>query len=227
MSSPLSETLIKFTPEILLNAYNCGVFPMADSRKSSELYWIDPPIRGIIPLNKVHIPRSLRKTIRAEKFNIRIDSDFKSVIEGCAEKTNNRDSTWINDDIIYLYSELFEMGYCHSVEAWMGDQIVGGLYGLSLNGAFFGESMFSRVTDASKVTLIHLVARLIYGKYILLDTQFFSRHLATLGAIKVMRKKFSVLLEDSKTVNGDFSKLSKTTSGKRILQIIDKHSTQN
>ena len=224
MSSPLTEFLVGITPEILLSAYRSGLFPMADSHESKDICLIDPPMRGIIPLNQVHIPRSLRKTIRAEKFEMRIDSDFSSVINSCAERTKNRIDTWINPQIIRLYNELFELGFCHSVEAWQDGKLVGGLYGVSLNGAFFGESMFSRATDASKVSLIYLIARLIFSKYTLLDTQFFSPHLENFGAIDIERKKFSQILAQAMKVHCKFSKLPEKMCGKDILQIIDSYS---
>ena len=227
MSSPMSDILVGTTPKNLLSAYKHGLFPMAESSTAKKLCWIDPPKRGVIPLNQVHISRSLRKKVRAQNFDIRVDTDFRSVIKGCAKKTKNRKDTWINPQIIQLYSELFELGYCHSVEAWLDNKLVGGLYGISLNGAFFGESMFSRATDASKVSLIYLIARLIYGKYSLLDTQFFSSHLKKFGAIEIMRVKFSEVLAHSMKVYGEFSKLPESTSGEKILKIIDDHSSHH
>ena len=224
MSSPKSDFLVEITPEILLNAYRCGVFPMAKSKNAKELYWIDPPHRGIIPLNKAHISRSLRKTIRSEQFEVRVDSNFDLVVKSCAEKTAKRDTTWINRQIVRLYSELFDMGFCHTIETWKNGKLVGGLYGVALNGAFFGESMFCRVTNSSKVALIYLIARLIHGKYRLLDTQFYSPHLMTFGAIEIMRTKFFEKLTQSMETSGDFSKLSEFTTGNKILQIIDEHS---
>ena len=224
MSSPKSDFLIETTPEILLNAYRCGVFPMAKSKNAKELYWIDPPHRGVIPLDKVHISRSLRKTIQLEQFEIRVDSNFDLVIKSCAEKTTKRDTTWINRQITRLYSELFEMGFCHTIEAWKNGKLVGGLYGVALNGAFFGESMFYRVTNSSKVALIYLIARLIHGKFRLLDTQFYSPHLMNFGAIEIVRAKFFEKLNQSMETSGDFSKLSEFTTGNKILQIIDEHS---
>lgn len=227
MSSPKTDFYIEITPEILLNAYRCGVFPMAKSKNSKELYWIDPPHRGIIPLNQVHISHSLRKIIRTEKFNVRVDTDFTSIIKACAEKTKARKSTWINRQIVRLYSELFELGFCHTVEAWKDDKLVGGLYGVALNGAFFGESMFSRISNSSKVALIHLIARLIHGKFKLLDAQFHTPHLMQFGAIEIMRAKFSDHLNQAMKTNGNFSKLSESASGEKILQIIDNNSIQN
>ena len=158
------------TPQILLDAYASGIFPMAETRHDNDLYWIDPDIRGVLPLEAFHIPRRLRKTIRAYPFEIRCNSDFHGTVRGCAEPQGNRPETWINDEIEQLYARLFDMGFAHSVECWDNGELMGGLYGVSLGGAFFGESMFSRARDASKVALCHLAARLRKGGFVLLDT---------------------------------------------------------
>jgi leucyl/phenylalanyl-tRNA---protein transferase len=183
------------TPETLLRAYSAGLFPMAESADDPDVYWVQPKIRGIIPLDEFHVSRSLAKTIRRRPFDIRVDTAFNQVMEFCAESTEMRPTTWINPLILTLYTELHRMGYTHSVEAWDGDELVGGLYGLSLGSAFFGESMFSRRRDASKICLVHLVERLKERGFTLLDTQFTTEHLKTFGAIDISRKDYEKLLE--------------------------------
>ncbi len=180
--------------EVLLRAYAYGVFPMAESRDDPELYWIDPEVRGILPLDAFHVPKRLKRTVRQQPFEIRIDTAFREVMLGCAEAAPNRDGTWINERIVGLYCELHARGRAHSVECWQGEKLAGGLYGVSLGAAFFGESMFSRVTDASKVALVHLVARLIRGGYTLLDTQFVTSHLKQFGAIEISRDLYPSLI---------------------------------
>ena len=164
--------MVTLTPELLLQAYAVGIFPMAESAEQDELFWVDPDQRGILPLDGFHVPRRLRRVVRHGGFEIRCDTAFEDVMSGCAETSEKRPNTWINDEILRLYAALFARGAAHSVEAWHGGELVGGLYGVSLGAAFFGESMFSRVADASKVALCHLVARLRAGGYRLLDTQF-------------------------------------------------------
>jgi leucyl/phenylalanyl-tRNA---protein transferase len=183
------------TPEILLRAYSAGLFPMAESADDPDIYWVQPEIRGIIPLDKFHISKSLAKTVRREPFEIRVDTAFAEVMAGCAESTADRPTTWINTMIRRLYKELHSLGYAHSVEAWDGGDLVGGLYGVSLGSAFFGESMFSRRTDASKICLVHLVERMKSRGFTLLDTQFTTDHLKTFGAIDVPRKAYEKILE--------------------------------
>ena len=163
---------------------------MAESRNDPDLYWIDPDIRGVIPLTDFHIPRRLRRTLRNAPYDVRADSDFIGVIRGCAEHTQVRPDTWINTEIEGLYNALFDMGFAHSVETWQDGALVGGLYGVSLGGAFFGESMFSRARDASKIALCHLAARLIQSGYTLLDTQFLTEHLRQFGAIEIDRSNY-------------------------------------
>jgi len=170
---------------------------MAESADDPELYWVDPMQRGILPLAKFHLPRRLARTIRSERFAIECDRDFGAVMRGCAEPTAERPQTWINDEIIAVYKALHAEGHAHSVEAYSNGELVGGLYGVSLGGAFFGESMFSRVTDASKVALAHLVARLIRGGYRLLDTQFVTEHLQRFGTIEISRARYRHLLADA------------------------------
>lgn len=186
--------MLRLTPEILLAAYAAGVFPMAESAQDPQLFWVDPRHRGIIPLDGFHVPRRLRRVVRHGGFEIRCDSAFESVLYGCAETTEKRPNTWINDEIVRLYRGLFARGAAHSVEAWREGALVGGLYGVSLGAAFFGESMFSRETDASKVALVHLVARLRLGGYRLLDTQFLTPHLARFGGIEISRARYRRLL---------------------------------
>ena len=187
--------LIGLTPEVLLKAYACGIFPMAESAEDNALYWIEPERRGILPLDRVHVPKRLARTIRQGGFEVKIDNDFDAVIEGCAAPRAGRRSTWINGRIRSLYRELFAMGHCHTVEVWQDDKLIGGLYGVHLGRAFFGESMFSRARDASKIALVYLVARLKYGGFELLDTQFVTDHLAKFGVIEVSRAEFQRSLE--------------------------------
>ncbi len=177
----------ELTPDLLLRAYATGLFPMAESAEDPELFWVDPERRGVLPLDTIHIPRRLKKTIRQGRFEVTADREFMGVLQGCAERTTNRKSTWINAEIIRLYGALHAMGAAHSVECWLGGRLAGGLYGVALGGAFFGESMFSRMADASKVALAHLVARLRRGGFQLLDTQFVTAHLQQFGAIEIPR----------------------------------------
>lgn len=183
--------------DLLLKAYASGVFPMAESAADPEVFWVRPETRGVIPLNTFHIPKSLAKTIRQGKFEVTIDQDFEGVIDGCAESREERRNTWINGPIREAYVELFRRGHCHSVEAWRDGRLAGGLYGVSLGRAFFGESMFSRARDASKVCLVRLVERLKERNFILLDTQFTTEHLKRFGAIDVPRRKYERLLEEA------------------------------
>jgi leucyl/phenylalanyl-tRNA--protein transferase len=178
------------TPDILVRAYAAGIFPMAESAEDPNIFWVDPERRGIIPLDQFHVPRRLRRTVRSGTFSIRCDTAFEQVIRGCASPAADRQRTWINEEIITLYHALFEQGLAHSVEAWQDGELVGGLYGVSLNAVFFGESMFSFRRDASKVALVHLVARLIQGGYTLLDTQFVTDHLQGFGAIEIPRADY-------------------------------------
>lgn len=196
--------MIELSAPLLLRAYAAGIFPMAESADSEELYWFDPERRGILPLDGFHVPRKLRKAVRRGLFEMRFDSDFRAVIEACAEPTPDRPKTWINADILRLYTDLFQMGCAHSVECWSEGRLVGGLYGVSLGGAFFGESMFSRVTDASKVALVHLVARLRAAGYRLLDAQFVTDHLSQFGAEEIPRAEYRRRLAAALAVTADF-----------------------
>ena len=195
---------LEITPEVLLKAYACGIFPMADSADDPDLYWVEPALRGVLPLDAFHVPRRLARTVRSDGFIVRVDSDFEGIIEGCATARPGRRTTWINARIRRLYGELFRRGFVHTVEAWREGRLVGGLYGVSLGAAFFGESMFSREADASKVALVHLVGRLILGGYRLLDTQFVTEHLAQFGTIEVPREVYQGLLAAAIDRRADF-----------------------
>ena len=185
----------EITVDILLRAYSVGLFPMADAADDPELFWVEPELRGIIPLDTFHVSKSLAKTIRRKPFDIRYDTAFEAVMAGCASAAPDRPSTWINETIRRLYTELHHIGHAHSVEAWEGDELVGGLYGVSLGSAFFGESMFSRRTDASKICLVHLVERLREKGFTLLDTQFTTDHLKNFGAIDMPKDDYAKILE--------------------------------
>jgi leucyl/phenylalanyl-tRNA--protein transferase len=207
------------TPQILLKAYAAGVFPMAESAEDNALYWVEPEFRGIIPFESFHVPRSLRKTIRQQRFEVTVDRAFAAVIAGCAEKTTERPSTWINARITALYTQLHKMGFCHSVEAWCQGKLAGGLYGVRIGAAFFGESMFSRERDASKVALVHLVARLKKGGFRLLDAQFINDHLRQFGAVEVSRNSYQRLLDLAIAEEADFACFSGDESPKEVLAV--------
>lgn len=214
------EIVLEITPQVLLKAYACGIFPMAESADDPGLFWIEPERRGIIPLDGWHIPRRLQKTVRRDVFEIRVDTDFDAVIDGCAAPAPGRRKTWINGEIRRLYGACFDMGYCHTVEAWQNGVLVGGLYGIRLGAAFFGESMFSQVRDASKVALCHLIARLVAGGFTLLDTQFVTDHLARFGAIELYNAQYTGMLEDSLRREGDFLQLPEQVSGAEALAVL-------
>lgn len=187
--------MVEITPEFLLRAYAAGIFPMADRADAATLRWVEPRRRGVIPLDAFHIPRSLRKTVRRQIFEVTVDRDFAAVMRACAAPGPGREQTWINAEIHRLYNALHAMGHAHSVECWRAGELVGGLYGVSLGAAFFGESMFARATDASKVALVHLVAILRRGNFELLDAQFLTRHLERFGAIGIARPLYLRQLE--------------------------------
>ncbi len=191
----IDDVMIEITPQVLLKAYACGIFPMAESAEDNALYWIEPERRGILPLDRMHIPKRLARTIRSGGFEVKVDRNFEAIIDGCAAPRSGRRSTWINARIRSLYRELFALGHCHTIEVWQDGALTGGLYGVHLGRAFFGESMFSKARDASKIALVYLVARLIYGGFTLLDTQFVTGHLARFGAIEVSRDEFQRFLE--------------------------------
>ncbi|HTJ03392.1 MAG TPA: leucyl/phenylalanyl-tRNA--protein transferase [Methylovirgula sp.] len=199
-----ARTQFEITPDILLRAYSIGLFPMAESADDQNLFWVDPEARGIFPLDGMKVSRKLARTIRSDEFEVRADSDFEGVISACAAVSTGREKTWINQRIRTLYGALFALGHVHTVECWQGGELVGGLYGVSLGAAFFGESMFHRRTDASKVALIHLAARLRAGGYQLLDTQFITPHLESLGAVEVSKEAYRNLLADAVAEKADF-----------------------
>jgi leucyl/phenylalanyl-tRNA--protein transferase len=220
-----SNLTLEITPQIILRAYSLGIFPMAESASDPTLYWIEPDIRGVLPLNGITVPKRLARTIRQGKFEVRVDSDFDGVITGCAAPRAGRRTTWINDRIRELYGELFRMGHCHAVETWLDGRLVGGLYGVHLGGAFFGESMFSTETDASKVALVYLAARLIYGGFTLLDTQFVTDHLKQFGAVEIRRAEFQKLLDAAlQTYCTGFHELPSDFPPAGILQLVSQTS---
>src|SRR5216684_3379871 len=213
----------EITPEVLLRAYACGIFPMAESADDPTLFWVEPEMRGVIPLEGFRISSRLARTVRSDAFTVTVNSAFKAVIAGCAAPQAGRDDTWINKRIRDLYVGLHELGHSHSVEVWDNDDLVGGLYGVSLGRAFFGESMFHRARDASKVALVHLVARLIAGGFQLLDTQYVTEHLRSFGAAEISRRRYRTLLDKAVTgVSADFLRLPAThpVKGADALAII-------
>lgn len=214
------DILLEITPQVLLKAYACGIFPMAETAEDPALYWIEPQSRGILPLDAIHVPRRLARTIKSSRFEVRINSDFAAVIAGCAGSKPGRQSTWINGRIRKLYGELFRQGHCHTVEIWSRDRLVGGLYGVALGSAFFGESMFSTERDASKIALVYLAARLIHGGFSLLDTQFVTDHLRQFGTVELGKKAFHAALERAIAGDGDYLALSEATPPGGILEII-------
>ncbi|MDQ0469383.1 leucyl/phenylalanyl-tRNA--protein transferase [Labrys wisconsinensis] len=202
--SKVANLLVEITPQVLLKAYACGIFPMAESADDPGLYWIEPERRGVIPLGGLVVSKRLARTVRADRYEVCVDRDFEAVVAACAAPAPGRRTTWINRRIRKLYGDLFAAGHCHTVEVYDGPDLVGGLYGVDLAGAFFGESMFHRASDASKIALVHLVARLRRGGYSLLDTQFVTDHLTSLGAVEVPRRDYHRLLERALTLDGDF-----------------------
>ncbi len=215
------SAIVEITPEVLLKAYACGIFPMAESADDPALYWIEPERRGIIPLHGLHVSARLARTIRSDRFEVVADRDFDAVIDGCAQPAPGRSRTWINDRIRRLYRGLFEIGHCHTVEVYADGRLAGGLYGVNLGATFFGESMFHTVRDASKVALVHLVARLRAGGFRLLDTQFVTAHLAGFGAVEVSRRQYHKLLADALAGHADFAALplDKPIPGERALAL--------
>ncbi|MEO1040755.1 MAG: leucyl/phenylalanyl-tRNA--protein transferase [Pseudomonadota bacterium] len=211
---------MKLSPDLLLQAYRLGYFPMGEARDSTELMWVKPKQRGVFPLDAFHIPRSLRKVVRQDVFEVRIDQAFEKVMMFCASPEAGRDDTWINEEILSAYADLHGHGHAHSVECYIDDQLVGGLYGVSIAGAFFGESMFSLVTDASKVALCHLVGRLRIGGYRLLDSQFLTPHLARFGAVEWPEDVYERQLELALEADASFHAAGNQTSGSIILQSI-------
>lgn len=205
------------TPQILLQAYAAGVFPMAESASDPALYWVEPEERGIIPLDGFHISRSLRKRVKHQTYEIRIDTAFNRVIAECAAKSDSRKETWINKRIVTLYGQLHKMGCAHSVESWLDGELVGGLYGIRIGAAFFGESMFSRATDASKVALVHLIARLRFGGFTLLDAQFVNPHLLQFGSQAIKKADYHKLLEPALENDADFKAFTSDGDAAKVL----------
>ncbi len=218
------DPMFEITPQVLLKAYSCGIFPMAESADDPALYWIEPQQRGVLPLDGLHIPRRLLRTVRTTPLKVRVDSNYEGVIDGCAAPRAGRMSTWINTRIRALYRELFDLGACHTVEVWRDDKLVGGLYGVALRGAFFGESMFSTERDASKIALVHLAARLIRGGFTLLDTQFVTEHLRQFGTVELDRAAFQAELERALEHSADFFALPREASGAEVAAIISSES---
>ena len=195
---------VEITPELIIRAYRAGIFPMSEDAADDDIFWVSPEMRGIIPMDGFHLSTSLRKAIRRSGFTIRVDTDFDSVIDACAEPDEGRETTWINRTIRSVYGELFRRGVAHTVEVWDGADLVGGLYGLAIGGAFFGESMFHRRTNASKIAMAHLVERLNAGGFVLLDTQFITAHLASLGGIEIPREQYEERLAEALLHEGDW-----------------------
>lgn len=214
------------TPQIVLDAYSKGLFPMAENRRDKQLFWIDPEVRGILPLDNFHIPRSLKKKIRNNPFEVRFDHNFAAVIRACAQQKPKRRETWINDEIIELYTKLFCMRHAHSVECWQEEKLVGGLYGISIGGAFFGESMFSSERDSSKIALVHLVARLNLAGFTLLDTQFITDHLKQFGAIEISRVEYHKILSGALNLNVGFHLEVSLDAEEEVLRRILQSKTQ-
>jgi leucyl/phenylalanyl-tRNA--protein transferase len=215
MSRPRRQSEI--TPDLLLRAYSIGLFPMAEERDADHLFWVEPEERGVFPLDSIKVSRSLAKVVRSGRFTVGVDGDFEGVMRACAE----RDRTWINAEILRLYCELHKRGRAHSVETYENGELVGGLYGVSLGAAFFGESMFHRTTDASKTALVHLVARLRLGGYRLLDAQFVTPHLQTLGAVEISRAEYRLRLHEALSSSADFYEFPATQrmSGAQALAV--------
>jgi leucyl/phenylalanyl-tRNA--protein transferase len=212
----------EITPEVLLRAYAVGIFPMAESADDPTLFWVEPEERGVIPLDGLKVSSRLARTVRSDRFRVTVDRAFGEVIDGCAEAKPGRDNTWINRRIRTLYTGLHVIGHCHSVEVWEGDELAGGLYGVNLGGAFFGESMFHRARDASKVALVHLVARLIAGGFTLLDTQYVTEHLRSFGALEISRRRYRAQLDLALLHEGNFAALpvDREISGAEALAIL-------
>ncbi len=219
---PRQPASYEITPEVLLRAYACCIFPMAESADDPNLFWVEPEMRGVIPLQGFRVASRLARTVRSDAFAVTVNRAFKAVIAGCAAPQPGRDETWINTRIRDLYVGLHELGHAHSVEVWSDDDLVGGLYGVSLGRAFFGESMFHRARDASKVALVHLVARLIAGGFELLDTQYVTEHLRQFGATEIPRRRYTTLLDKALDGEADFYKLpgDPPLNGERALEII-------
>lgn len=210
MARPTDPFDIEVTPELIVRAYRAGIFPMAEDAADEDLFWVSPEWRGIMPLDGFRASKSLRKAMRKSGWNIRVDTDWDGIIEGCATVGEDRETTWINGTIRAVYGALFRRGVAHTVEVWDGADLVGGLYGLAIGGAFFGESMFHRRTNASKMAMAHLVERLKAGGFQLLDTQFVTPHLASLGGIEISRADYEDRLAQALTVEGHWGALDES-----------------
>ncbi len=207
------------TPEIIIHAYMTGIFPMANSREGSEIHWVNPELRGVIPLNSFHIPRRLQQTIRTAPFQIKVNHNFEKTIKLCQRRYEKGEDTWINEEIVSVYTQLAERGYAHSIECYDEQQeLVGGIYGLSIRSVFFGESMFSIKRDASKIALTYLIARLRYGGYTLFDTQFQNNHLIQFGTVEVPRKQYHKLLNHALQHKSNFHSFPVNASPDAVLQ---------
>jgi leucyl/phenylalanyl-tRNA--protein transferase len=216
---PRSDT---FDLEDLIACYRRGIFPMADARDDERIFLVDPEQRGVLPLKAFHLPRRLARTVRADPYQVRVDTAFDAVVEACAEA---RPETWINQPIQAMYGDLYRRGQAHSIECWQDGELVGGLYGVALAGAFFGESMFSAARDASKVALVHLVARLLVGRFKLLDAQFITEHLTQFGAREIARAQYRLRLKDALAVaDADFYRMPAYAAGVAVLQAISQAS---
>jgi leucyl/phenylalanyl-tRNA--protein transferase len=202
----------------LIACYRRGVFPMADARHDSRVFLVEPERRGVMPLDRFHVPRRLARTVRSDRFQVRVDTAFDAVVEACAAPGLGRMDTWINLPIQMMCEELFQRGVAHSVECWLDGRLAGGLYGIALGGAFFGESMFSIERDASKVALVHLVARLVVGGFGLLDTQFLTEHLASFGAEEISKAEYAARLALALKMDGDFSRMDPYAGGAAVMQ---------
>jgi leucyl/phenylalanyl-tRNA--protein transferase len=202
------------TADLLLQAYQVGVFPMSEGRDDPEVFWVDPRMRGVFPLDGFNISRSLARTIRRDRFTVTYDKAFAAVVEGCAD----RDETWINGTIFALYGQLHKGGFAHSIEVWDGPRLVGGVYGVAIGAAFFGESMFSRATDASKVALAYLIDRLRVRGFALFDTQFITPHLESLGAVEISRDHYRAMLIEALAIEASFDGPGAIATAQDVLQ---------
>ena len=211
--------MTRITLDMLLRAYAQGIFPMSESRHDPHISWFDPHKRGILPLEDFHVPKRLARTIRQRPFEVKTDTAFQAVVEGCASPRPGRWTTWINDSIIQMFTGLYSIGHAHSVECWEGDELVGGLYGVSLGAAFFGESMFSVHKDASKVALVYLIGRLRAGGYTLLDTQFVTTHLQRFGALEISRAEYLKRLKVAVANDADFHRLPASAPPEDVLKL--------
>ena len=215
-----SPDVTDFTLDDLINCYRTGIFPMSDARDDDYLFLVDPPVRGVLPLDSFHVASRLARTVRRDAYTIRIDTAFTQIIELCAEEAFNRTSTWISHSIQALYQALFARGLAHSVEVWEGETLLGGLYGVSIGGAFFGESMVSRARDVSKIALVHLVARLKAGGFTLLDCQFQTEHLRQFGVTEIPKTAYLEKLADAIDLKTDFYDLPRTASGQMVMSLL-------